>query len=94
MGEYLRFHKMVTPVIIQVVFWIFAILAVIAGILQLTQNVLTGVLIIVLGPLAVRVYAEILIVLFEINEALQDIRGGTRMRPSLPASAPSGMPPA
>lgn len=79
MEDYLTFKKMITPVIIQIVFWVLAALAVIGGLFTLTQNLIGGILFILLGPIVVRVYAEILIVLFEMNSALQDIRAqGTR----------------
>lgn len=90
MREYLTFRKMITPVVIQVVFWIGIVGVVVAGIVQLTQNFIGGIAIIVLGPLAVRVYAEILIVLFEMNAALQDIRPQRRgATPTLVTPAPA-----
>ncbi len=96
MGEYLRFHKMVTPVVIQVIFWLVATIVVVAGVLQLRANTLAGLALIVLGPLVVRIYAELLIVLFEINDAVQDMRsasrgGGTAVAPAhaAPGSAPT-----
>ncbi len=78
---------MITPVIIQVLFWIAVVGVVIAGLTQLGQNLLAAVALIVFGPLVARVYAEIFIVLFEINGALQDIR---RRTPAGPAVTPGG----
>lgn len=92
MSEYLRFNKMITPVIIQVLFWVSAVGVVLAGLFQLTQNFLAGLLLIILGPIGVRIYAELLIVLFQINAALQDIRGTTRRGGTTvmsPAASPS-----
>ena len=39
-----------------------------------------GLLVIVLGPLVARIYAEILLVVFRINETLTDISNDLRTR--------------
>ena len=82
MGEYLSFRKMITPVFIQVIFWIVAAVLVIAGLAQIANDeAVGGILLIVLGPLGARIYAEILIVIFRINDNVAGIRqtksGGT-----------------
>lgn len=81
MQEYLTFRRMITPVFIQVIFWILVAIVVIIGIVRLADEPLAGLAIIVFGPLAIRIYAEILIVMFRINDNLADIRnakvGGT-----------------
>lgn len=74
MGEFLRFRRMVTPVLIQLLFWLGVLAVVVGGVVTIvTDNVLIGVAVLVLGPIAVRVYAELLIVLFRIHSALQDM---------------------
>lgn len=88
MEEYLSFRKLITPVIIQVVFWILFAVVILGGLVTLTQNFLGGLIIIVLGPIAVRVYAEILIVLFQINDALQEMRESSRRASAAPATTP------
>ncbi len=76
LGEYLSFRRMITPVFIQVIFWIAVVAIVIAGIVQITRGApVEGVLMILLGPLAARIYAELLIVIFRIHENVADIRG-------------------
>lgn len=85
MRDFLTFRTMVTPVIIEILFWIGAILCLIIGAIMIiygaTQYRLgqanylwQGVLLFVLGPLGVRVYCEILIVFFRINETLTEIK--------------------
>jgi hypothetical protein len=64
---------MITPVIIQVVFWILVAIVVISGLFSLGDNFLYGLLMIILGPIVVRIYAEILIVLFKMNDWLAEI---------------------
>ena len=73
-GEYLKFKKMITPVFIQILFWIFAVLAVIGGLVALSQRQpIVGIVMIFLGPLMVRIWAECLLVIFKIHDALQSI---------------------
>jgi hypothetical protein len=71
--DILKFRKMITPVIIQVVFWILVAIVVISGLFSLGDNFLYGLLMIILGPIVVRIYAEILIVLFKMNDWLAEI---------------------
>ena len=82
MNEFLSFRKMITPLIIQIIFWIGVALCVIGGLVSIVigashgtgKDVLQGLLTVLLGPIAVRVYCEILIVIFRINENLTEIR--------------------
>lgn len=82
MSDFWAFRTMVTPVIIQVLFWVGVIVCIIAGLVMIgmgiklpgDQMVLKGVLLVILGPLGVRVYCEILIVFFRINETLTEIK--------------------
>ncbi len=82
MSDFWSFRKMVTPVIIEILFWVGAVIAILAGILCIAmsarypgnQLALKGVLLIIFGPLVVRIYCEILIVFFRINETLTEIK--------------------
>lgn len=83
-GDFLTFNKMITPTIIQILFWILAGLVIILGLIGIvngaTSNfaggsqVLGGLLLLLLGPVVIRVYCEILIVVFRMNETLIEIR--------------------
>ncbi len=84
MNEYLTFRRMITPVLIQVIFWIAVVAIVIAGIVQLGQGDVSGILVILLGPLAARIYAELLIVIFRINEDVAAIRRRQEVPPPPP----------
>jgi len=87
MHDFLRFRRMVTPTIIQVLFWIGIALCVIWGIGAIIGGivadrgggmlVLFGLLELVLGPLFVRVYCEILILMFRMYDALTEIKKNT-----------------
>ncbi len=76
MNEFLSFRKMITPAVIQVIFWLMTLVAVIAGLVQIFSGdgVWQGLLMIVLGPLVVRIYCELLIVIFSINRTLIETR--------------------
>jgi len=87
MWDFLTFRKMLTPIVIQVLFWlsvvacilggIGAILAGIARIERTPELIGIGILAVVFGPLVMRIYCEWLIVLFRINDTLTDIRRNT-----------------
>lgn len=83
MGEYLSFRRMITPVIIQVIFWLGVAACVIGGLVLIVAGagaryggggqVLSGIFLLLLGPLGIRVYCELLIVFFKMLELLREI---------------------
>ncbi|MDH7514375.1 MAG: DUF4282 domain-containing protein [Bacteroidota bacterium] len=80
MNEFWSFEKMITPTIIKILFWIGIVLCVIIGILVMTKGdilILGGLLIIILGPIVWRVYCELLMVIFSINDHLRQIKHNT-----------------
>ena len=92
MSDFLAFRTMVTPVIIQILFWVGALVCLIAGAIMIIygathfhegqgQYLWQGALLFVLGPLGVRVYCEILIIFFRINETLTEIKHALGERP-------------
>jgi hypothetical protein len=107
MNDYLSFRRMITPIIIQVIFWIGVALTILAALAVLVRG-FTGVHVsfatifggligaavtLVVGIIAVRVWCEILIVFFRINETLTDIREGL-VGPRPPAPPTAAPPPA
>jgi hypothetical protein len=83
MKDFLAFRTMLTPLIIQGVFWLGVAICVLVGMLLImlgvsgrfgTLEVLKGVLLLLLGPVAVRIYCEVLIIFFRINETLTEIK--------------------
>lgn len=86
MKDFFLFRRMVTPYIIMVIFWL-AILALIAGMLIATvqiiseedSNTILGLCImwpigLPLGILIIRIYCELLILFFRMNETLTEIK--------------------
>jgi hypothetical protein len=87
MGEYLAFRRMITPVFIQVIFWLAVLIIVIAAIVQIADgHAAAGVLILIFGPLGARIYAELLIVIFRIQADVAAIRGGKSRGPEMAAA--------
>jgi len=88
MRTWLHFDTMVTPKIITFIYWLMLAAAAFTGITLLFKGFGTmrysgfaGLGMVVCAPivavfiaLAARIYCELMIVLFKINEALQDIR--------------------
>jgi hypothetical protein len=80
--EYLTFQKLITPVIIQILFWIAVVFVILAGIVAIAQGSAgQGLALIILGPVAARVYAELLIVIFNIEREVRKLSGETPARP-------------
>jgi Domain of unknown function (DUF4282) len=88
MSDFLAFRKMITPGIIQFIFWCEVIASIAVALYLFTSGdsegfalplspKLMGVLILVLGPLLARIYCELLIVLFRIYESLRAIERNT-----------------
>jgi hypothetical protein len=84
MGDILAFRRMITPIIIKIVFWIGLIVILALGIVAIVDGVSNdsdigeviagGALILILGPIIWRVLCEILLLTFRIIENLADIR--------------------
>lgn len=92
--SFLSFERMITPVIIKILFWISLGLSILSGVGVFIGAVITGIaegsaggiiggilvgvigglLTMLLGILFTRIYAELLILAFRINETLTDIK--------------------
>jgi predicted Zn finger-like uncharacterized protein len=85
-GEYLKFRKMIVPVIIQTIFWIivgimviaslgYSVLSMLSGSTTIILGTLVGLIITVpFGILIVRIYCELIIIMFRMYDALVDIK--------------------
>lgn len=82
--EFIKFDKMVTPVIIKTLFLIGAAISVLSGLGLIIQGlgarfgggpiVFMGLIMIIVGPIMIRIGCELTIIIFKIHESLQDIR--------------------
>ena len=73
--DLLFFDKMVMPKVITLLYWLALLACLIGGLVTMFQSFLSGLGVLIGGAIAVRLYFEIFMVLFKMNEALQDIRG-------------------
>lgn len=68
------FNSMITPKIITFIYWLFLAAIVVAALgMIFTGNLVQAVGTLILGTLALRIWCELLIVLFKINENIQRI---------------------
>jgi hypothetical protein len=75
MKDLLYFDTMLTPKIITFVYWLMIAAAVLGGLKQIFDGYFfAGIGLAVGGAVAVRIWCELLIVAFKMNEALQEIR--------------------
>jgi hypothetical protein len=84
MDDFLKFRKMITPAIIQVLFWVGVVIAVLGALGTMISSffrggggVVTffgGLIMLVVGPVIVRIYCELLILFFRMNETLTEIK--------------------
>lgn len=76
MRDLFFFDNMVTPKIINVVYWLMLAGVVFSGLGLMfgAKQFIAGLGAILFGALSARIFCELLIVLFKMNEALQDLR--------------------
>lgn len=87
MDKFIKFDSMITPMIIKIIFWIGVGLSVLSGLGIIISGfsayygggfqVFLGLVVIVVGPLVIRIYCELLIVVFKMHDALQTIKDNT-----------------
>jgi uncharacterized protein DUF4282 len=88
MGDFLAFRKMITPVVVQIIFWLGILgcvgtaLAILGGSSSLAaaspvSPKIVAVLLLIVGPLLIRFYCELLIVLFRMYDSLRVIERNT-----------------
>ena len=73
MKAFFNYEYMITPGILKILSYIAAVVVVIMGLFALTADLAAGISMIVLGPIAVRIYAELMLIVFEIHKELKKI---------------------
>lgn len=82
MKAFLQFDRLITGEIIKYVYWALAGITIVMGLITIlialisgdALGIFSGLLIAVLGPILIRIYCEIMIVMFKIYETLVEIR--------------------
>lgn len=87
MEDFLKFRKFITPVAIQVIFWLGVAVTLIAGIVAIGAGKVQGLLMIIFGPIVVRIYCELLMVVFRIYDTLVEVRDKTAGSPAPKAAS-------
>jgi hypothetical protein len=83
MSDFLTFRKYLTPFVIQILFWIGVGVCVVEGITMIASvgafargiGIVNGLLVLLVGPIAVRVICELIMAVFGIHDSLKE-RGG------------------
>lgn len=73
MKAFFNYEYMITPGILKILSYIAAVVVVIMGLFALSADATAGISMIVLGPIAVRIYAELMLIVFEIHKELKKI---------------------
>ena len=75
MKNFLCFRTMITPALIQIIFWISVIFSVFAAayVIFANHDISIGLQILIFGPLLTRMLCEMMIVIFRINDNLKKI---------------------
>ena len=96
MKDFLEFRTMITPIIIQIIFWlgvaaciVMGLALIVAGIKVDARSGVAGFAVLILGPILVRIYCEILIIFFRINETLMEIKHDLEARRVVQQPAPA-----
>ena len=76
MKDFLLFRRMLSPVIIPLIFWVVLVLLIIGGVQELfiPDHRWKGLQVLIIGPLLIRVFCEFLLVFFRINQVLSNIK--------------------
>jgi len=73
MKEFLNYKYMITPGILKLLSYIAMVGCVIAGIFTAFVEPMSGIGMIVLGPILARIYTELMLVMFEIHNELKKL---------------------
>jgi hypothetical protein len=90
--DYVLFRRMIVPIIVQILFWLAVLFCFIASAVMFAMGItnmnrpeslgfiLMSPIVLIFGPLFARIYAELIIVTFSINETLVDIHHELRTK--------------
>ena len=77
MNDFLSFKYMITPGVLKILCYIGMVVAFVAGLLGLAADIYVGIGTMILGPIAVRMYSELLLIVFEIHGELKRINNSS-----------------
>ena len=77
MNDFLSFKYMITPGVLKIVCYIGMVVAFIGGIVTIMADPISGIIVTLLGPIAVRISTELTLVIFEIHGELKRINNNS-----------------
>jgi len=81
--QFFTFQRMLMPLLVQLLFWLGLLAILLTAVSDfIAHEVWQGILVLLLGPVLVRLCCELLVVIFRINETLTDINNHLRKRAS------------
>lgn len=81
MRDFLAFRRMLMPILIQIIFWLGVVVCIMTAISDFTNNeIFLGILVLIIGPIMMRLACELCVVFFRMNETLTDISESLRKR--------------
>lgn len=97
MGDFLAFRKMITPIVVQILFWLGVIACALVAYAIMSGSSpyaaaspvdpkLLGLVVLIVGPLLIRFYCELLIVLFRMYDSLRVIEQNSARAGGAPPS--------
>ena len=76
MNDFLSYKYMITPGVLKILSYVTMVVAVAVGLFTaFTTDTVGGIAVAVLGPVVVRIYAELMLVIFEIHNELKKANG-------------------
>ena len=74
MKAFLKYEYMITPGILKIISYIGAVVSIIAGLFTaFTADLFGGLAVAVGGPIVLRIYAELMVVIFEIHKEIRKV---------------------
>jgi hypothetical protein len=72
--DFLMFRRMIIPILIRILFVVALVVCVIGFVVNLVESNISAALgFLIIGPLVARIYSELIILLFVINDTLSDL---------------------
>ena len=90
MSSQRQFGPMITPIVIQVVYWILIVLVIFGALAAVQFHALAGAVVLIAGLLAVRIIAEVPMLVFRMGETVNDIKDLTFQRVHSSKTIPRG----
>ena len=77
MNDFLSFKYMITPGVLKILCYIGMVVAFVMRLLGLVADTYVGIGTMILGPIVVRIYTELMLIIFEIHAELKRINNNS-----------------